>query len=142
MIDLRQFQEISTRGAAQRDETYVIWLGDYDSTSCRISLGDKDCSEVIKFIGKSVRLLASPDGEVVIARGDKRLSVAPSGRGTIAASKLVPVISEKFPEFKRIPLRCRWEQDGEGNKVYLLTPNGDYEKRERIVTGRRLEDKR
>lgn len=142
MIDLRNFSECSARKFASKNETYIISTGDSTSVKCFVSLGASDCSEVSKFIGKQVRILASDEGEVVIARGDYRLTVTNYGRGQISASRIYPIFEKVFPDFKRVPMKGKWETDKEGNSVYLLTPTGSYEKDERIVMGRRLEDKR
>ena len=145
MLDLRNFIELSNSAAAAKEETYIYrtqTAAGTDQCTCRVSLGDSACSEVIKFIGNQVRVLASDDGEVIIARGDRRLSILDSGRGYIAVSRLLPIIEKKFPNFKRVPMSCRWEQDGDGHKVFLLTPTGTYERQERPAVGVRLEDKR
>lgn len=144
MLDLRNFTELSNSALAAKEETYIyrIQIASKVHCTCRVSLGDSACSEVIKFIGNQVRVLASDEGEVIIARGDRRLSVLDSGRGYISVSRLLPIIEKKFPNFKRVPMSCRWEQDGYGHKVFLLTPTGTYERQERPVVGMRLEDKR
>ena len=142
MIDLRNFTEISTSRGSDKHQSFVTRSYEGETVNCRVSLGDSACSEVLKFIGSSVRLLASDEGEVVIAKGDRRLSIQQSGRGTISASRLLPIFEKLFPDFQRVPVKGCWEQDGDGNKVYLLKASGGYEKRNHIVTGHRLEDKR
>lgn len=143
MIDLRNFTECSRSSSMEKNETYILKSPNGKNKSVVVvSLGDRDCSEVVKFIGNQVRVLANDDGEVVIARGSNRLSVKSTGRGSISALKAEPILAKRFPEFRRIGMKGKWEQTSDGAKVFLLTPTGEYEKDERIVTGHRLEDKR
>lgn len=142
MLDLRQFEEVTMR-RKPTEETFLLRSSNGKSRdNVYLSLADKDCGEIVKFIGKEVKLLVSPMGEVVFARGDRRISVTDNGRGQVSCAGVLQTFESLFPDFRRVLFDGKWEQDMAGHKVYLLTPRQSYEKQESAVVGRRIEDKR
>lgn len=142
MIQLTNFTPVQHRGRPIAEETYLIFESSGSKKVAGIKLNRKDYGEVIKYLGNTVKVYTGRAGEFVLTRGDKRVSQIGDSGGKIQLAAISETLLGQFPDTRRVYLKGEWDSDENGNKVFHLMPTGKVDKDERIVTGRRLEDKR
>lgn len=143
MINLNEFNPIQFRGRTAVDESYIVFeSAGSGRKQATIRLCRKDYGEVTKYLGNTVKVYTGAAGEFVLTRGDKRVSPVGEHGGKISLPTATEMLQAAFPSILRVYLKGEWDTDENGNKVFHLMPTGKTVEDERIVTGRRLEDKR
>lgn len=143
MIQLSNFTPIGTKFSHSAPDSYI----GFDSAGggklmAVLKLSRKDYLELTKYIGTGVKVYSGKPAELVLARGDRRVSQIGKETGKVALVVLTESLKRSFPDARRIYLKSEWDEDEDGNKVLHFTPTGKVDKDERVVTGRRLEVKR
>ena len=142
MIKLSSYTPMATKGAPSSPESYIGFEAAGSKLSAALKLCRKDYLELTRYFGTGVRVYSGKPAELVLARGDRRISQIGKETGKVALVALTEALRKAFPDARRIYLKSEWDEDEDGNKVLHLTPTGKVDKDERMVTGRRLEVKR
>ena len=143
MLQLSNFTPMQGRGVPTNPESYIGFeLRGSQPAQAILKLCRKDYLELTRFFGSGVKVYSGKPAELVLARGDKRVSQSGKETGKVNLVTLTEALRKSFPDARRIYLKSEWDEDEEGNKVLHFTPTGKVDKDERMVTGRRLEVKR